>query len=59
MRIVRALSLAVAISFGGVASAEELIHATMHKMPYCDCCVGHADYLRQNGFDVEIKEVRT
>ena len=57
MRVVRALSLAVAISFGGPASAEDLMHATMYKMPYCDCCEGHVDYLRQNGFVVEINEV--
>ena len=57
MRVVRALSLAVTVSFGGVASAEELIHAVMYKMPFCDCCEGHADYLRANGFEVEIKEV--
>jgi hypothetical protein len=41
----------------GSASAEELIHATMHKMPFCDCCEGHAEHLRTSGFDVEIKEV--
>ena len=55
MRIVRGLSLAVALSFGGVTHAEELLQATLYKMPYCDCCEGHADYLRQHGFDVEIK----
>ena len=57
MRVLRALSLAVAISFGGAAWAENLIQATMYKMPYCTCCEGHADYLRANGFDVAIKEV--
>ena len=58
MRVVQALSLAVAISFGGLASAEDHVtHATMYKMPYCDCCEGHAAYLRANGFDLEIKEV--
>ena len=55
MRIVRGLSLAVALSFGGATHAEELFQATIYKMPYCDCCEGHADYLRQHGFDVEIK----
>jgi hypothetical protein len=57
MRVARGLSLAVAISLGGAASAEDLIPATMYKMPYCTCCEGHADYLRANGFNVEIKEV--
>ena len=57
MRIVRALSLAVAVSFAPAASAEELIHAVMYKMPFCGCCEGHAEYLRANGFAVEIREV--
>jgi hypothetical protein len=50
-------SVALSLLLAGAASAEELIHATMHKMPYCTCCDGHADHLRANGFDVEIKEV--
>lgn len=57
MHIAKGLSLAVALSFGGVTHAEELLQATLYKMPYCDCCEGHADYLRQQGFDVEIKIV--
>lgn len=55
MRVARGLSLTLAPSVGGMASAEELIQATLHKMPYCDCCEGHAAYLRENGFDVQIK----
>lgn len=55
MHIKTGLSLALALWPGGVASAEELIQATLYKMPDCDCCEGHAAYLRENGFDVEIK----
>ena len=51
----RGICLAVAVSIGGAASAEELIQATLHKMPYCTCCEGHAEHLRQHGFDVEVK----
>jgi hypothetical protein len=29
----------------------------MYKMPACGCCEGHAEHLRANGFDVEIREV--
>jgi hypothetical protein len=28
--------------------------ATLYKNPNCGCCEGHAEYLRENGFDVEI-----
>jgi hypothetical protein len=52
----RGASLALSVFVAEAASAEELIQATMHKMPYCTCCEGHADHLRANGFDVEIKE---
>jgi hypothetical protein len=55
MRVTKGICLALALSLGGVASADDLIQATLYKMPYCDCCEGHAEYLRQHGFNVEIK----
>jgi hypothetical protein len=30
-------------------------HATLYKDPQCGCCEGYAAYLRQNGFEVEVK----
>ena len=30
--------------------------ATMYKTPWCGCCSGHAAYLDEHGFDVEIIE---
>ena len=50
---VKALSLVLALSLGGAGHAQDKIQATLYKMPYCDCCEGHAEYLRQHGFDVE------
>ncbi|MFJ6328667.1 MULTISPECIES: DUF411 domain-containing protein [unclassified Rhizobium] len=29
--------------------------ATLYKDPQCGCCEGYADYLRQNGFEVDVK----
>jgi hypothetical protein len=29
--------------------------AVLHKNPQCGCCEDYADYLRQNGFAVEVK----
>jgi hypothetical protein len=37
------------------ATAEQL-KATMYKQPYCGCCDGHADHLRQNGYDVTVRQ---
>ena len=31
------------------------IKATLYKNPQCTCCEGYAAYLRENGFDVEVK----
>ncbi len=29
--------------------------ATLYKDPQCGCCEGYADYLRRNGFEVDVK----
>ena len=31
------------------------VQATMYKNPQCICCEGYAAYLRQNGFEVDVK----
>jgi hypothetical protein len=31
------------------------IQATLYKNPQCTCCEGYATYLRQNGFEVDVK----
>lgn|SRR6185437_7267646 len=33
----------------------EPIRATLFKNPQCTCCEGYAAYLRNNGFEVEVK----
>ncbi|UWU24250.1 CopG family transcriptional regulator (plasmid) [Rhizobium sp. CB3060] len=30
-------------------------HAVLYKNPQCSCCEGYADYMRQNGFEVDVK----
>jgi hypothetical protein len=30
------------------------LRVTLFKNPQCDCCEGYADYLRQNGFAVDV-----
>ncbi len=32
------------------------IQATLYKNPHCSCCEAYADYLRENGFEVVVKE---
>jgi len=33
----------------------EPIHAILYKSPQCRCCESYAAYLRDNGFEVEVK----
>ncbi|WP_022696331.1 DUF411 domain-containing protein [Euryhalocaulis caribicus] len=37
-------------------SAAAQTTATMFKDPFCGCCAGHADYLREHGFEVDVRE---
>jgi hypothetical protein len=48
-------ALALTLSLPWPALAD-VIQATLYKMPQCGCCEGHAAYLRENGFAVDIKE---
>jgi hypothetical protein len=38
-----------------LSSAAEPIHTTLFKNPQCSCCEGYAAYLRENGFEVDVK----
>jgi hypothetical protein len=49
---IAALLAAVALPWPAFADA---IHATLYKNPQCGCCENYATYLRNNGFDVEVK----
>ncbi|MBU2145846.1 MAG: DUF411 domain-containing protein [Alphaproteobacteria bacterium] len=54
--MLRVLTLITLLLAGGVtAQAEEALKATLYKNPQCGCCEGYADYLRQNGFEVDVK----
>ena len=62
MTILTAIGIAIVI---GVAAYAVLPSAditsvsgpkvTIYKSPNCGCCVKHSAYLKQNGFDVDIK----
>ncbi|PSJ52217.1 DUF411 domain-containing protein [Pseudaminobacter soli (ex Li et al. 2025)] len=38
-----------------VVHAGEAHKVLLYKNPQCSCCEGYADYLRQNGFEVDVK----
>ncbi len=37
------------------ARAAEAIPVTLYKNPSCTCCEGYAQYLDQNGFEVDVR----
>ena len=43
--------LAMSLNAAPVAAQE----VTLYKNPQCGCCENYADYLRENGFTVEVK----
>jgi len=56
-----------AISLGAVLTLLALplpalagqLQATLYKNPHCSCCEAYADYLRENGFEVDVKTTDT
>ncbi|RVQ50499.1 DUF411 domain-containing protein [Sinorhizobium meliloti] len=53
-RTIRFVSLAALIAFASPALADPL-QGTLYKNPQCGCCEGYAAYLRENGFNVDVK----
>jgi hypothetical protein len=53
-RTIKIVALFAAVALPWPALADT-IHATLYKNPQCGCCENYAAYLRQNGFDVEVK----
>jgi len=43
----------LAMSLNAAPLAAEAV--TLYKNPQCGCCEGYAEYLRENGFEVEVK----
>jgi len=56
MPMLRILALAALFAAGlGTVNAGEARKAVLYKNPQCGCCEGYAKYLRDNGFEVEVK----
>ena len=53
MKGILATLIFVALGLAHAAAAERP-KATMYKQPFCGCCDGHADHLRENGFEVTV-----
>jgi hypothetical protein len=49
------LGAALTVLASPLRALEAPIKATLYKNPQCTCCEGYAAYLRQNGFEVEVK----
>lgn len=53
MKHIKKLAFTALLAFplSGLAAGTP---ATLYKNPNCGCCTGHAEYLEDNGFDVEV-----
>ena len=49
-----AILASVAMPLAAVAASTR---AALYKSPQCSCCDGYAAYLREQGFEVDVKEV--
>lgn len=56
MNTFKTLTFAVGLTLAGLLQAGEPVKGTLYKNPQCGCCSGHADYLRERGFEIEVVE---
>lgn len=46
---------ALFVTGAAMAHAQTAPKATLYKSPQCSCCEGYAAYLRENGFEVDVR----
>jgi hypothetical protein len=59
MKLLNTLALVLGLALSGLMWAAEPIKGTLYKNPQCGCCQGHADYLEEQGFDIEVVATNT
>jgi hypothetical protein len=55
-----ACKLLAALALCSLSSAAfaETLKGVLYKDQHCQCCEAHAEYLRKNGFELEIKAIK-
>jgi hypothetical protein len=48
----------LALAFLSNSALAQPLKGTFYKQQQCECCEAHADYLRKNGFELEIVSVK-
>ncbi len=56
MNTIKSIVLVAGLLLAGILQAAETVTGTLYKNPQCGCCTGHADYLREHGFEIEVVE---
>nr|WP_067297153.1 DUF411 domain-containing protein [Marinobacterium profundum] len=54
MKRLNVLALLFGLILPGLSWADEPIKGKLYKNPQCGCCQGHADYLSEKGFELEV-----
>lgn len=57
-RLAALLAAAAALPGSAALAAPPTPRAVLYKRPQCECCEAYAAYLREEGFDIEVKEVK-
>ena len=52
----KAIALTTLLAVTGAAWAGEAVQGKLYKNPNCGCCQGHANYLMEHGYDIEVIE---
>ena len=47
----------LALAFLSSSALAQTLKGTFYKQQQCECCEAHAEYLRNNGFELEIMSV--
>lgn len=55
-KLTMALSLAVSLTAGQAAWAEDDLTMKVYKSPTCGCCGDWVDHMKENGFEVDVTD---
>lgn len=53
-KTLKTIAMTALLTVTGAAWAGEAIQGTLYKNPNCGCCQGHANYLMEHGYDIEV-----
>ncbi|GGO77536.1 hypothetical protein GCM10011348_07310 [Marinobacterium nitratireducens] len=56
MNTIKSIVVVAGLLLAGMLQAAEAVTGTLYKNPQCGCCTGHAEYLREHGYEIKVVE---